>query len=321
MHSPLSRDASPHVIGSLRALVSRWARGPARDSTRGIPTWRVAVLSLAAVSALAFAVSANAPAHAAGLSTASPTAPGWISAGHDAQIVNNDFLHLRARPDIYSPVLAIMYRGEIVRVNSGPTWADDFAWWNVTYHGQRGYAAANWLAPVSAPVSTPVCSAATNADAVVANSSILHLRYGPGLHYTVRMTMRQGDHVHVHDGPYAADGYHWMLVDHNGVYGYAAREYLVATSCAPQTAHPVYEKPAHLAPRIHTYVQVSGYPYLHLRTGPSVHSRLIATMPEGAVMYVNSGPEYGDGYTWFCVTYQGRSGYAASDWMYPTVTQ
>lgn len=309
MHGPYSRDLDQRVTSRVRVLASRWAVGPRRVA----PALRPAAVALAITAALMFAVSIGAPARAAGLSTTLPNAPAWVSPGHDAQVVNNAFLRLRARPTVHAPILAIMYRGDVVHVLEGPTYADGFAWWFVSFHGQRGYAASNWLAPVSAPV----CAVTVDADAVVDNSPYLHLRAGPGIHYAILATMYRGDRVHVFGGPWDADGYHWMRVRDDGQYGYAADAYLVPVSCAPAQRQPVYAQPAHTAPTPGTYAQVGGFPYLHLRTSPSVHARLIATMPEGAEMYVNSGPEYGDGYTWYCVTYHGLSGYAASNWMYP----
>lgn len=226
---------------------------------------------------------------------------GGVLVGTYAQVVNSPILHLRTGPGLSYTIILTMPQGATVSVLDGPFTGDNFEWLKVSYNGTIGFAADRWLAPTSAPL----VDHAPDRQVQVVNTSILHLRSGPGLRYAVLMTMPGGAVVTVKDGPFPADSYQWYKVSYAGTIGFAAGMWLAPTS-APSPPRSIAAG---------GYAQVVNYTILHLRTGPGTGYPIIVTMPEGAIVQVVQGPEYGSGYTWWCVAYNGHRGYAAAPWL------
>lgn len=233
---------------------------------------------------------------------------GGVVVGAYAEVVNSPILHLRTGPGLRYALILTMPGGAVVKVLDGPFAGDDYDWLKVSYQGTVGFAADRWLAPTRAP--KPL---APGSLAHVVNSQILHLRWGPGLAYDIILTMTRGAVVTVKDGPFPNNGYQWYKVSYKGTIGFAADRWLAAISSPPPPEQVVVKVVA-----VGEDAEVVNNPILRLRTGPGTNYPIILTMPEWAIVHVEEGPEYGSGYTWWCVSYKGTRGYAAAPWLAPS---
>jgi uncharacterized protein YraI len=251
-----------------------------------------------------------------------------VVVGEQAQVVNSPILHLRSGPGLGYAIILTMHRGDVVTVLAGPYSADDYEWYHVNYHGRDGWAVASWLAPVR-PTSIdvyPQDGFAPGHHARVVNTGSLHMRTGPGLGYPIVLVLPEGADVEIEQGPDYATGYTWYCVLYQGTRGYSAAPWLAPYQASPgDNATPlVAQAPSggYAAPPAHSFApgstaRVENYPILHMRTGPGLGYPIVVTIPEGATVTIEVGPEYGSGYTWYGVVYDGMHGYSAAPWLAP----
>jgi N-acetylmuramoyl-L-alanine amidase len=232
--------------------------------------------------------------------------------------VNADFLNLRCGPSIDCDIIMSVPEGTVVKLLDGPTEADGFHWWHVSFDDHEGFMAGEFLEAVSGPGPSPQpcdsgCDMHKGDDAVV-TSDTLNLRSGPGLNCPVIDVMSKGDHVEVLDDPIQADGFHWFKVSFNGEVGFAAGEFLKASG--NQNGCPT--NCGQLHPDEDAWVRNT--PFLHLRNGAGLSCDIMASIPDGTKVHVMDGPTHVDDFDWWHISYTDSSGhnwdgYAAGDWL------
>lgn len=218
-----------------------------------------------------------------------------VAAGATVKVVGTDGngLRLRDGASLESATLTVIPEGtEISVIGAEVTDGSGQVWANVTYNGQNGFAARDYLAevtgnasPVVLTVSNPAPAASGivvggNAEVYNTNGDGLNLRsdasYGAG----VVTVAAEGDVVHVIDGPKTdGEGHTWWGVDYKGTRGWMVSDYLRQTDKAPTQAAQVAsapDKPAE-APAAssigqqiaNTAMQYLGAPYAWGGTTPS----------------------------------------------------
>lgn len=301
----LASSAIPALLALRRRREAAGEPSPHRAprwSGSGLARPLLSILMGGLVTATLALVAAPASAHAA---TSAVGAGDGLVIGQEAQVVNTPFLHLRCSPSISCNIITDMPEGAIVTVNGGPTSADGYEWYQVTYQGQIGYAVGDYLAPVeSPPICSSPCSLVVGEYAVVI-SPILHLRCGPSISCSVITVLHRGDVVKVLEGPTSADGYEWYQVSFQNLTGYVAGNYLRHTSGPCASSCPL---------EIGAHAMVISE-NLNLRNSPGLSCPILLRLSQGAIVVIESSPTRVDGYDWYKVSYQGTEGYVAGEYL------
>ena len=290
-HSTSSRATAP--VHSRRRLIRA--------------AWLTGVLGLLA---LALAFSGRAPtALAAPKSAASGGAP-----NAQQMEVTSDTLNLRSGPGVSWPIRDVLQRGAIVDVISGPIEEDGFHWYRVSYHGEEGYMAGEYLSSsTDGGQCSPGCGLTAGGYAQV-TARYLNLRCGPSINCEIIMSLQRGAVVQVLDGPTSADGYTWWHVSSNDQKGYMAGEFL-APANGPGPGPQPCSSSCGLAVGGNATVTSAT---LNLRSGPGLNCPINVVMSRDAVVKVLDNPTQADGYDWYKVSYNGQVGYAAGAYLTAT---
>jgi uncharacterized protein YgiM (DUF1202 family) len=297
---------------SSRALTTaRAAHIPRRVArSAGRAAW---LFGIVAPLVLALALSWQMPS-----AMAAPRVPagGGIGPGNQA-VVEVDGLALRSGAGLNCPVLTRMPKGVTVTVVSGPTSADNYDWYQVTYNGKTGYAAGQYLSGVSGgggqPCQSP-CGSLTPGGYASVTVPYLNMRCGPSINCPISMSLPQGSIVKLLDGPTSSDGHSWWKVSFGNNTGYVAGEYLTPASGPSTSPQSCTSDCSSLV--VGNDAQVTSAT-LNLRTGPGISCPINTTMPHGATVKVLDGPTQADGYNWYKVSYNGTVGYAAGAYLAP----
>lgn len=209
-----------------------------------------------------------------GDSSSGSTAERVLDATWTAYVANTEGfgLRLRANSSYDAETIVVMDEGAAVTVVATQIYgADGTEWWNVTYEGLTGYAAAYYLSeqqagdssagsqpaePADTATEEPAAEepaadesldvwAGANAMVVGTNGAGLNLRYEMGYGSGVVTTLAEGSIVYVIEGPmWDGDSNPWFQVDASGTVGWAHGSYLQYTEDAET---PAATEPAEVA--------------------------------------------------------------------------
>lgn len=193
-------------------------------------------------------------------------------------------LNLRLSAATWSPILLTIPSGESVKYVS--TYG---SWYKVSYGGKTGYVASQYVKVSSASTITP--SSASYYKTTVN----LNMRLTAASWSTVLMTIPNGATV-----KYVSRYGSWYKVSYNGKTGYVASQYLSATGAPTTTTSTTsYQTTVNL----------------NMRLTAASWSKVLMTIPNGStVKYVS---KYG---SWYKVSYGGKTGYVASQYLKPATT-
>ncbi|MGE9212529.1 N-acetylmuramoyl-L-alanine amidase [Exiguobacterium aurantiacum] len=193
-------------------------------------------------------------------------------------------LNLRLSAATWSPILLTIPSGASVKYVS--TYG---SWYKVSYGGKTGYVASQYVKVSSASTITP--SSASYYKTTVN----LNMRLTAASWSTVLMTIPNGATV-----KYVSRYGSWYKVSYNGKTGYVASQYLSATGAPTTTTSTTsYQTTVNL----------------NMRLTAASWSKVLMTIPNGStVKYVS---KYG---SWYKVSYGGKTGYVASQYLKPTTT-
>ncbi len=165
------------------------------------------------------------------------------------------------------------------------------------------------LAMLGAPLAAQAAPPITGTAATVMAPAGLNLRTGPGLHYGVVFTLRQGETVYVQGGPTWAGGIAWRPVQvlrWGDMYdGYCASVYLSGYGGAPPDPAPG------------GLLRVASGAGLRLRSGPGLGYAILRTVPYGTLLRPIGPTQWADGYRWSKVGIGGLRFWAASAYLQP----
>jgi uncharacterized protein YraI len=249
----------------------------------------------------------------------------------DTLSVNVDSLGLLQMPTNSAAVIARMFRNEIALVVAGPKWAEGTIWYQVheqyTTGGFRtGWANQNRFTLVSDEPPTP--PRPFEAGDVVRVTTALNLRTAPATTGTITATMPAGTIAEILTGPFSGSGIEWYQIRLASSTGYAAADYLEATS-QPAPPSPV-PSPTPLpsptpdpndpgpTPDFSPGDVVEVTANLRLRNSPSLSGGVISVMTIGMIGTIVSGPQTASGYDWWQITVQSGTGWAAGDFLRKT---
>lgn len=157
------------------------------------------------------------------------------------------------------------------------------SWYKVFYNGSVGYVSSAY---VNVTTSSTITPATTETYKTTVN---LNLRTSASTSGSILTTIPSGETV-TYRGTYGS----WFKVSYNGMTGYVSSQYLTPTSTT--STKTVYSTTANL----------------NLRQSTSTTSTILLTIPSGGlVTYLGT---YG---SWFKVTYNGKTGYVASEYLKP----
>ena len=156
------------------------------------------------------------------------------------------------------------------------------SWYKVSYGGKTGYVASAYLTATSAPVP-PSDYYKTTAN--------LNLRLSAASWSSVVTTIPSGATV-----KYVSRYGSWYKVTYNGKTGYVSSDYLTATT-APVTPSSYYKTTVNL----------------NMRLSAASWSDVLTVIPAGSVVKYVSRYD-----SWYKVTYNGKTGYVASEYLKPT---
>ena len=193
-------------------------------------------------------------------------------------------LNLRLSAATWSPILLTIPSGASVKYVS--TYG---SWYKVSYGGKTGYVASQYVKVSSASTITP--SSASYYKTTVN----LNMRLTAASWSTVLMTIPNGATV-----KYVSRYGSWDKVSYNGKTGYVASQYLSATGAPTTTTSTTsYQTTVNL----------------NMRLTAASWSKVLMTIPNGStVKYVS---KYG---SWYKVSYGGKTGYVASQYLKPATT-
>lgn len=193
-------------------------------------------------------------------------------------------LNLRLSAATWSPILLTIPSGASVKYVS--TYG---SWYKVSYGGKTGYVASQYVKVSSASTMTP--SSASYYKTTVN----LNMRLTAASWSTVLMTIPNGATV-----KYVSRYGSWYKVSYNGKTGYVASQYLSATGAPTTTTSTTsYQTTVNL----------------NMRLTAASWSKVLMTIPNGStVKYVS---KYG---SWYKVSYGGKTGYVASQYLKPATT-
>jgi uncharacterized protein YgiM (DUF1202 family) len=194
--------------------------------------------------------------------------------------ITTDALRFRAEPSLDARTIEMIAEGTAVLV----TGFRDDGWYRVNIDGVVGYMFSRYLDPQAARIQTLVPnSTSTTSFLTTAN---LRLRTGPSTSAETIQTIPEGRTVQV----VSTGSNGWHKVSYNGTTGYMYSEFL--TNAIPSE-----------------FVTTGN---VRMRTGPSLDSNIIQTIPTGNNVQV-LGSRNND---WFAVQFNGTSGYMFAEFLF-----
>lgn len=217
----------------------------------------------------------------------------------DIVSVNSVTLNVRSGPGTGYSVTDVFAYGDQALIIDGPSSADGYTWYEVTYGGgyYSGWVAGDYLSYVSSGGGDFGIG-----DTVYVNSDTLNVRSGAGTGYSVIDVLSYGDQATILDGPYTANGYAWYQISYGSGYtGWVAGDYLSYYSSGG-----FY---------IGQSVYVTGAT-LNVRSGAGTGYSVIDTLSYGTNATIVDGPYVSDGYTWYQILYSGAYyGWVAGEYL------
>ncbi|WP_214829778.1 SH3 domain-containing protein [Exiguobacterium algae] len=215
-----------------------------------------------------------------------------VSYGGKTGYVASEFVNVTTMSDYYKTtnqvnmrLTAASWSDVVMTIPSGATvkYVGQYgSWYKVTYNGKTGYVASSYLSPTSAPVPPSAYYKTTDA---------LNMRLSAASWSDVILTIPANATV-----KYVSRYGSWYKVTYNGKTGYVASEFLTPTT-APVAPSSYYETTVNL----------------NMRLSAASWSTIMQTIPAGSVVKYISRYD-----SWYKVTYNGQTGYVASEYLKPT---
>jgi uncharacterized protein YgiM (DUF1202 family) len=221
----------------------------------------------------------------------------------DAQVIGEEAfvvveeLSYRDGPGLDSAVIDLLPYGTTGVITDGPVTMDGYTWFEFDidgYGAPPGWVAGEFLATEEG--SSDGTGIAIGSEVIVAADD-LHLRDEPGLAGATLAVLPIAMPLTVLDGPVAADGYTWYLVQASAEVGqgWIAGEFVVA-SPGLSTTFGIGET-----------VVING-DELNLRDAPSLTGEVVAQLALGTEVTITGGPLTADGYNWYQIGLTGADG-------------
>jgi len=270
-------------------------------------------------------------------------APAAIGIGSTVRVT--EALNLRTAPSLSGTVIAVLAAGTTGTVLGGPQSADGYIWWQISTTSGTGWSVGTYLAeqPVASTPTRTVSPTTTRTPTQTAGNitiggtvrvtQLLNLRSGPGTTASVIAVMPTGTIGTVLAGPQTATGRSWWQISTSLGTGWAAADYLratsggvtstptrsttpVLTSVATLTATPttttVATTPASgiaIGDLVRTTARVN------LREGPGTQATVITVLPSGSQGPVLGGPQTANGMSWWQVQMPSGTGWVAAPYL------
>ncbi|HEY3111997.1 MAG TPA: SH3 domain-containing protein, partial [Chloroflexota bacterium] len=194
-----------------------------------------------------------------------------VRVGSEAEVVSDDGLNLRARPDYGASVIGTVKGGHIVFVIDGPEQGADGAWYKVDYDGDVGWVLGGYLGPArprelssrgnavgrgddegagsTAARANAGGGVRVGSEAEVDPSDGVNLRSSPATDARIVTVINQSKYVYIVDGPEQGPDGTWYKVDYDGDLGWVLGTFL--SPARPRQAPPARreESPAPSAQR------------------------------------------------------------------------
>jgi uncharacterized protein YgiM (DUF1202 family) len=214
-----------------------------------------------------------------------------ITPGTNAVVANGP-LNMRSTASTSGSIITVLATGTVVAVNSGPTSANGYTWWNVTASGSTGYVAGEFLAEVGFVVG----------DDVAINSNDVNVRSGAGTSFSVIDQLNTGALAEVIGGPTTANGYVWYRIQYEvSLTGWVAGLYLTLSNTPPPGG----------GFGINSWIMVDDPP-VNLRSGAGTSFSIIGTLANNQGVRVTGAPTSANGFTWYPVqTLNATNGWVA----------
>jgi uncharacterized protein YgiM (DUF1202 family) len=221
----------------------------------------------------------------------------------DAVAVNTDGLNLRDAAATSSTVLAVLPKGTLLTVISGPETVDAIDWYRVDADSVEGYVAGEYL------VASSGMTFATE-DLVVVNTTALNLRSEASSSADIVTVLGFGQGATVLAGPVTADSHDWYQVEADGLMGWVARDWL---AYGIPTAASVQANASAPAEGTTLFVNTDT---LNVREAASTTATSLETLSFGDTVTASGTYATADGYTWADVTTSsGTTGYTVADYL------
>ena len=226
--------------------------------------------------------------------TTSSSNSGWVAsdflkklgfARGDVVTVTTDSLNIRDAAGLTSTVVSTVHQGTTAVIKGGPTSADNRDWYQIDVSGvASGWAAAEYLALSDASPVIPPSGDFGAGDWIFVTDPPLNLRNTPSTSGQILASLGDGDALLVQSGATMADGYAWNQVEHGGVSGYVATDYVSGGFALGETA-----------------VVVDGP--VNVRNAAGTGNTIVSSLAQGAQITVAQvDPQVVDGVYWFQVT-------------------
>ncbi len=216
----------------------------------------------------------------------------------DDVFINSNNVNIRSGAGTGNPVIDQLDYGVIGEIIGGPSSATGYTWYRIQYETSlTGWDAGTYLTISDTP---PPSGGFGVSSWILVDDAPVNLRSGPGTGYSIVTSLKDNYAAKVSGTPTSAGGYTWYPVDTlGGPSGYVAGSYFSGGFYT------------------NDYATVADGP-LNLRATASSSGTVLTTMPDGASIYVNStSPVWANGQTWFNVTYNGTTGWAAGSYLGP----
>jgi uncharacterized protein YgiM (DUF1202 family) len=216
-----------------------------------------------------------------------------ITPGTNA-VVSNGPLNQRSTASLSGGIVQVLATGNVVAVISGPTSANGYNWYYVSYNGISGYVAGQYLSATGFNIG----------DNVYVNSNNVNVRSGAGTGNPVIDQLNYGALGQVIGGPTTATGYVWYQIQYETTLtGWVAGTWLSLSSTPPSGNFG-----------INSWILVDDPP-VNFRSGPGTGYNVILSLKSNQAVQVTGSPVTGTGYTWYPVnTVGGTSGYVVQDY-------
>jgi uncharacterized protein YgiM (DUF1202 family) len=217
--------------------------------------------------------------------------------GDDVAVTSNN-VNVRSGPGTTFSIIDQLNTGDIGEVIGGPTTANGYAWYQLQYETSlTGWVASAYLALSSTP--PPSGGFGVNSWILVDDPPV-NMRSGAGTNFSIILSLNSNQAVKVTGTPTNAGGYTWYPVrTPGGTNGYVVGSFFEGG---------LFQN---------DYATVADGP-LNLRATASNSGTILTTIPTNASIYINGNtPVYAGGQSWFNVTYNGTTGWAAGSYLAP----
>ncbi len=217
--------------------------------------------------------------------------------------VTTDSLNLRSGPSSTSPVIVVMPAGAEVVV----TGESSGGYLAVTWSSFQGFAHGDWIRTGGTPQPAPPTVPDLPAAGTAVTTDSLNMRAGAGTTYSVLTVMPPGTTVTLTGQ--SANGF--FGVKWNGKSGWASADFLRVSSGqtpAPTTPNPT---PAPTQPPATSGNTAVATDDLNMRSGAGLGNPVLLVIPRGATVSLTGQSSNG----YLQVTYKGKTGWSAKDWL------